>query len=192
MIEAYRDVPKLANHLHLPVQSGSDRILKWMKRGHAIADYINKIKHLTRDPSGISITSDFIVGFPGETEEDFNATLALVDEIDFDQSYSFIYSPRPGTPAANLQDQTPVEVKKARLALLQEKLNQNESKLSQAMIGTHQSVIVLGTSKKDKNILSGRSCNNRVVNFKGDAAIGQEVSVLIEGVNMHTLSGIQV
>ncbi len=201
LIEAYRDIPKLANHLHLPVQSGSDRILKLMKRGHSSADYIAKIEHLRNVRPDISITSDFIVGFPSETAEDFEATMNLVAKVGFDQSYSFIYSKRPGTPAANLPDDIPVEVKKERLTILQDRLQQNTIRFSEAMIGGTEKVLVTGPSKKDPTELCGRTDNNRVVNFtigaQTDGAqhlnisslLGNIIDVKIIGVKMHTLLG---
>lgn len=191
LINAYKDVKKLANHLHLPVQSGSDKILRLMKRNHTVAEYIEKIELLRNIRPDISITSDFIVGYPGETDEDFTATMNLVDKIQFDQSYSFIYSKRPGTPAAQFEDNTPLSVKKERLSLLQEKLNQMEAKINQNMVGSLQDVLVIGPSKKDPAYLTGRTDNNRVVNFQGDAKVGTIAKVLIKNVNMHTLGGVQ-
>lgn len=189
LIQTYRDVPKLANHLHLPVQSGSDRILGFMKRGHTAEQYREKIQKLRQIRPDISITSDFIVGFPGETEEDFLATLKLVDEIQFDQSYSFIYSQRPGTPAANIPDTLSAEVKKERLQRLQNRLTQLGSDINNQMIGSLQTVLVTGPSKKDPNILCGRTDNNRVVNFSGSAPVGELVTVQITGGVMNTLRG---
>lgn len=189
LIQAYADNPKLANHLHLPVQSGSDRILRLMKRGHTIAEYRRKIEALREVRPSISITSDFIVGFPGETDADFEATLALVQELQFDLSYSFVYSKRPGTPAAEIKDETDASVKKERLSILQNQLLQNALQISQAMVGTQQMVLVTGPSKKDPNILTGRTDNNRVVNFQGQAQIGEMASVTITDVNVHTLVG---
>lgn len=189
LIQAYADIPKLVSHLHLPVQSGSDRILSLMKRGHTVAEYQHKIEALKNVRPDISITSDFIVGFPGETDADFEATLNLVADVNFDHSYSFIYSKRPGTPAANLPDDIPAAVKKERLSLLQNRLNQNAQRISQAMVGTEALVLVAGPSKKDPSMLCGRTVNNRVVNFSGKAALGSIVPVLISGVNMHTLTG---
>ena len=165
LIEAYRDIPELVNHLHLPVQSGSDRVLAMMKRGHTILEYKTKIRALRRTRPGISLSSDFIVGFPGETEQDFEATLKLVEELDYDISFSFIYSPRPGTPAASLADDTPAEVKQRRLAALQAQLRRQAAAHAQAMVGTRQRVLVTGRSKRDPGQLAGRTENNRVVNF---------------------------
>lgn len=189
LVEAYATVPKLANHLHLPVQSGSDRILKLMKRGHTREEYENKIAAVRAVRPDISITSDFIVGFPGETEADFEATMDLVDRIGFDQSYSFIYSKRPGTPASFLNDDVPLEVKKMRLQILQDKLAHNARQMSQAMVGSKQVVCVTGKSKKDPSMWCGKTDNNRVVNFKGEARLGECVEVEIESASLHTLLG---
>ena len=167
LIEVYAEVPELVNHLHLPVQSGSDPILAAMKRGHTILEYKAKIRHLRRVRPNISISSDFIVGFPGETEEDFAATLALVDELRFDTSFSFIYSRRPGTPAADYPDEISGAVKQARLARLQERLNNNAQIISRRMVGTVQRVLVEGPSRRKSTELAGRTANNRVVNFAG-------------------------
>ena len=165
LIEAYRDIPELVSHLHLPVQSGSDRVLAMMKRGHTILEYKAKIRALRRARPDISLSSDFIVGFPGETEQDFEATLTLVEELDYDISFSFIYSPRPGTPAASLADDTPPAVKQRRLAALQAQLRRQAAAHAQAMVGTRQRVLVTGRSKRDPGQLAGRTENNRVVNF---------------------------
>ena len=165
LVEAYRDIPELVSHLHLPVQAGSDRVLAMMKRGHTILEYKAKIRALRRARPGISLSSDFIVGFPGETERDFEATLDLVEELDYDISFSFVYSPRPGTPAASLPDDTPAEVKQARLARLQAQLRRQAATHAQAMVGTEQRVLVTGRSKRDPGQLAGRTENNRVVNF---------------------------
>ncbi len=190
LITAFRDIKKLANHLHLPVQSGSDRILRRMGRGYTAADYKEKINKLRKVRSDISISTDFIVGFPGETEEDFNDTLKLVNDIGFDHSYSFIYSPRPGTPAEKLIDDVSLEVKKARLEKLKQTLNQLEKNINQKMIGTIQKVLVTGFSKKGTKQLSGRTENNRVVNFDGDPElIGQFVEVKITEALANSLRG---
>jgi tRNA-2-methylthio-N6-dimethylallyladenosine synthase len=192
LIQAYADIPKLANHLHLPVQSGSDRILALMKRGHKIQEYKNKILKLKTVRPNISITSDFIVGFPGETEEDFNATFNLVMELNLDQSYSFIYSPRPGTPAASIPDSVTEQIKKERLQRLQTQLNEQEAALNEAMIGTEQWVLINGPSKKNPLEMTGRTDNNRVVNVEcptGLPAVGSFGKVLITSLNMHTLRG---
>ena len=167
LIETYSRVPQLVSHLHLPVQSGSDRILALMKRGHTVLEYKAKIRKLRAARPDISLSSDFIIGFPGETERDFEATMALIDEIGFDHSFSFLYSPRPGTPAANLADPTPLATKKERLARLQARIEDGARAISQGMIGTVQRVLVDRPSRKDDRQLSGRTENNRVVNFDG-------------------------
>lgn len=167
LIEAYKNIDKLANHLHLPVQSGSDRILTKMKRGHSALEFKSKIRKLRAVRDNITISSDFIVGFPGETDKDFEATMKLVKAINFDQSYSFIYSKRPGTPAADYADDIPLEVKKDRLQQLQRLLKSQADEISNSMIGTKQMVLVTGRSKKNPNMISGRTENNRVVNFNG-------------------------
>ena len=180
LIEAFGEVPKLANYVHLPVQSGSDRVLAMMKRGHTVLEYKQKIRRLREQRPGISLSSDFIVGFPGETERDFEATMKLIEEMNFDQSFSFIYSARPGTPAASLPDDTPMEVKKDRLSRLQAQINQQALKISKDMIGGVQRILVEGYSKKDPKQLAGRTENNRVVNFDGNPRlIGQFVNVTI-------------
>jgi len=180
LIEAFAEVPALANYVHLPVQSGSDRILARMKRGHTVLEYKQKIRRLRQRRPDISLSSDFIVGFPGETEEDFRATMDLIAEMNFDQSFSFIYSARPGTPAASLPDDTPMQVKKERLQRLQALLNRQAAAISEAMVGSVQRVLVEGTSKKDPQQLAGRTENNRVVNFDGHPRmLGQFVDVVI-------------
>ncbi len=181
LIDVYRHVPELVSHLHLPVQSGSDRILAMMKRGHTALEYKSKIRRLKEARPDISLSSDFIIGFPGETEADFQATMKLIDDIGFDLSFSFIYSARPGTPAADLPDDTPEEEKKRRLALLQHRINQNAQDISRKMVGTTQRILVDGISKKDPGQLQGRTENNRVVNFRhhDDELIGQFVDVKI-------------
>jgi len=190
LIEAYRDVPKLANYLHLPVQSGSDRVLSAMKRGHTAIEYKQKIRKLRAVRPDISLSSDFIVGFPGETDKEFEATMKLIEEVKFDQSFSFIYSKRPGTPAANIEDEIPMSVKKERLYRLQETINSFASEISQAMIGTTQRVVVESLSKKDANQLAGRTENNRVVNFDGKPRlIGQLVDVKITQAVRNSLKG---
>ncbi len=168
LIRAYADVPALVDHLHLPVQSGSDRILAAMKRGHTVLEYRSKIRKLRAVRPNISISSDFIVGFPGETDADFNATLALIEEIGFDLSFSFIYSPRPGTPAASMPDPTELTVKKHRLAILQSRLRKQAAAIAEGMVGSRQRVLVTGRSKRGEGQLQGRTENNRVVNFPGD------------------------
>ncbi len=180
LINAYAEIPELANHLHLPVQSGSDRILGLMKRGYTALEFKAKMRKLRKVRPDIRLSTDIIVGFPGETDEDFQATMDLVHEIGFDTSFSFIYSPRPGTPAANLADDTPAEVKKQRLQILQNRLLLQASQYSKSMIGTQQRILVTGLSKKDSQQLSGRTECNRVVNFTGpEQLIGQFVTVQI-------------
>jgi tRNA-2-methylthio-N6-dimethylallyladenosine synthase len=190
LIQAYERVPKLANFLHLPVQSGSDRILSAMKRGHTILEYKQKIRRLRQVRPDVCISSDFIVGFPGETEADFNATMKLIDEIGFDQSFSFVYSRRPGTPAASLIDDTPETIQKERLAHLQATISANAQKISQHMVGTRQIVLVDRPSRKDSKIMSGRTENNRVVNFEGHPRlIGHFVELCITEALPNSLRG---
>ncbi|MFP6809207.1 MAG: tRNA (N6-isopentenyl adenosine(37)-C2)-methylthiotransferase MiaB [Pseudomonadales bacterium] len=181
LIEIYGEVPELVNHLHLPVQSGSDRILAKMKRGHTILEYKSTLRKLRRIRPDISLSSDFIIGFPGETDEDFVATMDLIEEIGFDHSFSFIYSARPGTPAAELPDEVSMQVKKERLAILQGRISQNAAAISRRMVGTSQNILVSGVSKRDPGQLQGRTENNRVVNFSSTDAhlIGGFVSVEI-------------
>ncbi len=180
LIEAFGEVPKLANYVHLPVQSGSDRVLAMMKRGHTVLEYKQKIRRLRQQRPDISLSSDFIVGFPGETERDFENTLKLIAEMNFDQSFSFIYSARPGTPAASLEDDTPLEIKKERLSRLQALVNRQALAISKSMVGSVQRVLVEGFSKKDSKQLAGRTENNRVVNFDGHPRlIGQFAEVTI-------------
>jgi tRNA-2-methylthio-N6-dimethylallyladenosine synthase len=190
LIQAYADVPKLANQLHLPVQSGSDRILAAMKRGYTVLEFKSKIRRLRAVRPDICITSDFIIGFPGETEADFEATMNLIHEIGFDNSFSFIYSPRPGTPAAQLPDDVSMEVKKARLSILQQRILLNTKRISDAMLGTKQQILVSGISRKNPEKLSGRTENNRVVNFSGSTdLIGQLVTVTITETLPNSLRG---
>lgn len=190
VIDAYASLPKLASHLHLPVQSGSDRVLAAMKRGHTVLEYKSIIRRVRLARPDICITSDFIVGFPGETEQDFEATLKLVADIGFDMSFSYLYSPRPGTPAAEMRDDTSEEVKAARLKRLQDLITAQEEAIAQAMQGTVQRVLVEGLSKKDVHELAGRTENNRVVNFPGSPGmIGRFVEVRINQVVRHTLRG---
>ncbi|MEP3855798.1 MAG: tRNA (N6-isopentenyl adenosine(37)-C2)-methylthiotransferase MiaB [Porticoccus sp.] len=165
LIAAYAEVPELVSHLHLPVQSGSDRILAAMKRGHTVLEYKSKIRKLRRIRPDISISSDFIIGFPGETEKDFEDTLKLIQDIGFDHSFSFVYSARPGTPAADLPDSTPESIKKQRLQILQSRISQHATGISEQMVGTEQTILITGISKKDPGQLQGRTENNRVVNF---------------------------
>lgn len=180
LINAYAEVPELANHLHLPVQSGSDRILGLMKRGYTALEFKSKIRKLRKVRPDIRLSTDIIVGFPGETDEDFEDTMNLVHEIGFDTSFSFIYSPRPGTPAANLPDETPMDVKKQRLQILQSRLLMNATRYSQALVDTHQKILITGRSKKNPQQLSGRTECNRVVNFDGpEHLIGQFTTLLI-------------
>jgi tRNA-2-methylthio-N6-dimethylallyladenosine synthase len=165
LIDVYAELPALVSHLHLPVQSGSDRILAAMKRGHTIAEYKAKIDRLMAIRPGLSMSSDFIIGFPGETDQDFEDTMNLIADVGFDHSFSFIYSARPGTPAADLVDDTPVDVKKKRLAILQDRINQHAQQISRRMVGNQERILVTGVSKKDPGQLQGRTENNRVVNF---------------------------
>lgn len=188
LINAFRDVPKLVNHLHLPVQSGSDRILQAMRRGYTAIEYKSKIRQLRQVRPDITLSSDFIVGYPGETEEDFEATLNLAKAINFDISYSFIYSARPGTPAANLADPIPMEVKKERLRRLQDQLLMQANEIARNMVGTQQKILVTGPSKKDPEELTGRTENYRIVNFKGPAElVGKIVTCKITEVLRNSL-----
>lgn len=195
LINVYAEVPELVSQVHLPVQSGSDRILAAMKRGHTADEYRDKIKRLRAVRPDITISSDFIIGFPGESDDDFNATMQLVDDIGFDQSYSFLYSPRPGTPAADMFDDTTLLIKKHRLAIIQDVLAKNASAISQAMIGSVQRVLVEGPSRKTLEHkttpqMSGRAENGRFVNFDGDAALcGQFVDVRITAAWTNSLQG---
>ena len=190
LIQAYADVPELADHVHLPVQSGSDRILAQMKRGHTVLEYKARIRRLRAVRPDLSVSSDFIVGFPGETDADFEATMALIDTVRFDHSFSFIYSPRPGTLAAELPDDVPMTVKQQRLARLQARISELAMEVSQAMIGSVQSILVERPSRKDPACLAGRTSNNRVVNFIGDAGlIGKFVDVRITEALPNSLRG---
>src|SRR5690606_22989596 len=171
LIEAYGEVDKLASFLHLPVQSGSDRVLALMKRGHTAAEYVSKIDKLKQVRPGISISSDFIVGFPGETERDFDDTLELIRTVGFDQSFSFIYSARPGTPAAAMSDEVPREIAQARLERLQAPVNAQAAAISRPMVGSVQRVLVERVSKKSSREVAGRTENNRWVNFAGDPVL---------------------
>lgn len=190
LIDAYGEVPELANYLHLPVQSGSDRVLSLMKRGHTALEYKQKIRRLREQRPDISLSSDFIVGFPGETEQDFESTLRLISELNFDQSFSFIYSARPGTPAASLPDDVSLETKKKRLMRLQELVRSQAAVISQGMVGSVQRILVEGESKKDRRVLAGRTENNRVVNFEGDSRlIGNFVDVTITEALSNSLRG---
>ncbi len=189
LIQIYAEVPELVSHVHLPVQSGSDKILGSMKRGHTVVEYKSKIRKLREIRPNISLSSDFIIGFPGETEEDFNNTMKLIDEMGFDKSFSFIYSKRPGTIAASLPDDVDQTVKKQRLAVIQDKLNENTEKISRSMIGSIQKVLVEGHSKKGST-LSGRTENMRTTHFQGNEdLIGQIVSVKITEGFANSLQG---
>ncbi|MFQ5468801.1 MAG: tRNA (N6-isopentenyl adenosine(37)-C2)-methylthiotransferase MiaB [Gammaproteobacteria bacterium] len=193
LIQAYEDVPQLVSHLHLPVQSGSDRILSLMKRGHTVMEYKSIIRRLRTHRPGMSISSDFIVGFPNESDEDFNATMNLIDEIGFDHSFSFIYSARPGTPAAEFADDVPLQLKQKRLGILQRRINELSASISQAMVGSIQRVLVERTSKKDKNQLAGRTENNRILNFYGDRSLmGKFVDVVVTEALPNSLRGERV
>jgi len=190
LIEAFANVPELVSFVHLPVQSGSDRILAAMKRGHTALEYKSKIRKLKAARPTLTLSSDFIVGFPGETEQDFNDTLSLIKELNFDQSFSFIYSARPGTPAASLADDTPMSVKKERLALLQQTITAQAAAISRDMVGSVQRVLVDRPSKKNPADMSGRTENNRVVNFPGTAElIGQFADVTITEALPNSLRG---
>ena len=194
LIQAFADVPELVSHVHLPVQSGSDRILALMKRGHTVLEYKSKIRALKRARPDLSLSSDFIVGFPGETEQDFDQTMALIAELGFDTSFSFVYSARPGTPAAALQDDTPETVHKARLARLQALLRSQADAISEAMVGTQQRVLVLGLSRRDPGQLQGRTENNRVVNFSSSdlSLVGQFAEVQVCEALPNSLRGLLV
>lgn len=191
LIAVYDDIPELVSHLHLPVQSGSDKILMAMKRGHTVLEYKAKLRQLRKLRPDISFSSDFIVGFPGETETDFNATMQLITDTGFDSSFSFIYSPRPGTPAVDLPDHTPMDVKRQRLGLLQRRIEQQAYAISQSMVYSLQTILVSGYSKRDPGKLSGRTENNRVVNFIADDPdlIGKFAQVRIIAAHPHSLSG---
>ncbi len=193
LIQAYAEVPELVNHLHLPVQSGSDRILAAMKRGHMAIEYKQKIRKLREIRPDISLSSDFIIGFPGETDKDYEDTMNLIEEIGFDKSFSFIYSARPGTPAASMEDNVPMAVKKTRLYRLQQRITEMEQAISQKMVGTKVNVLVERASKKDPKELAGRTENNRIVNFKGDASlIGNFAKLEITEALPNSLRGILV
>ena len=190
LIEVYADVHELVSHVHLPVQSGSDRILRAMKRGHTAFEYKQKIRKLRSIRPDISMSSDFIIGFPDESDEDFEHTMQLIDDIDFDHSFSFIYSIRPGTPAADLQDNIPLEVKKQRLATLQQKINNNAQRFSRQMVGSVQKILIERESRKDATQISGRTENNRVVNLTGpQELIGEFINVTITEALPNSLRG---
>ncbi|MCE2028524.1 tRNA (N6-isopentenyl adenosine(37)-C2)-methylthiotransferase MiaB [Marinibactrum sp. C21] len=192
LIDTYATVPELVSHIHLPVQSGSDRILMAMKRGHTCLEYKSKLRKLKKIRPDISFSSDFIIGFPGETEADFNDTMKLIKDMHFDNSFSFIYSPRPGTPAADIEDETPESIKKERLRELQHQITSQAQIISRQMVGNTERVLVSGYSKKDPGQLSGRTENNRVVNFRCDDArlIGKFADILIEEALPNSLRGI--
>jgi len=194
IVACYAEIPALVDHLHLPVQSGSDRILMAMKRGHTALEYKATIRALRRIRPNISLSSDFIIGFPGETETDFAATMKLIEDIGFDTSFSFIYSARPGTPAAELRDEVPETVKKQRLHILQARIAQQAHQISESMVGTQQRILVTGPAKKDPGQLSGRTENNRVVNFacENGALIGQFTEVEIMAAYTNSLLGRQI
>ena len=190
LIDAYAKVQQLVSHVHLPVQTGSDRILAAMKRGYTALEYKSIIRRLRAVRPDVCIASDFIVGFPGESDADFEATMRLVADVGFDASFSFVYSKRPGTPAANLPDDTPAEVKLARLQRLQDRLNSQAQAISQAMVGSRQRILVEGASKRNAEELSGRTENNRVVNFRGQPRlVGEFVDVTITAALPHSLRG---
>jgi tRNA-2-methylthio-N6-dimethylallyladenosine synthase len=191
LIDIYAEVPELVSHLHLPVQSGSDRVLNLMKRGHTALEYKSKIRALRRIRPDISMSSDFIVGFPGETDDDFAATMKLIEDIGFDHSFSFVYSARPGTPAADIPDELDESVKKQRLQILQTRIQQQARQISLDMVGTTQRILVSGYSKKDPGQLQGRTENNRVVNFRCDdaALIGEFVDVVISEALPNSMRG---
>jgi tRNA-2-methylthio-N6-dimethylallyladenosine synthase len=190
LIDAHRDLPQLAPHVHLPVQSGADRVLAAMKRGYTALEYRSIARRLRQACPGLSLTSDFIVGFPGETESDFDATLRLAREVGFDDSFSFVYSARPGTPAAELPDQIPSSVKSERLQRLQAQLEQQARAVAEAMVGTIERVLIEGPAKRSPDELAGRTGNNRIVNFPGEPElIGRFVPVRITAAKAHSLRG---
>lgn len=191
LIDAYAEVPQLVNHLHLPVQHGSDKILAAMKRNHTILEFKQKINKLRKKRQDITISSDFIVGFPGETDRDFNMLIDFVKDVHFDQSFSFIYSKRPGTPASNLPDNIPLSIKKERLKVLQDQLNHNAMTISRQMVGSSQRILVEGTSRKSDKILFGRTENNRIVYFHGKRnLINKFINIDINKATPHSLQGI--
>jgi tRNA-2-methylthio-N6-dimethylallyladenosine synthase len=194
LIAAYAQIPQLVDHLHLPVQSGSDHILAAMKRGHTALEYKSRIRQLRKIRPDISISSDFIIGFPGETDADFAATMKLIEDIGFDSSFSFIYSARPGTPAADLADATDEETKKQRLQILQTRILQQAAEISRRMVGSTQRILVTGVSKKDPGQLQGRTENNRAVNFSAtdQSLIGQFVDVQIIDALPNSLRGARI
>jgi tRNA-2-methylthio-N6-dimethylallyladenosine synthase len=190
LIEAYAKVPKLVSHLHLPVQHGSDRILMAMKRGYTAMEYKSTVRKLRAIRPDLALSSDFIVGFPGETDDDFGKLMKLIDELDYDNSFSFIFSPRPGTPAATLHDDTPHEVKLARLQRVQGAIDGNMRRISERRVGSVQRILVEGPSRKNASELAGRTDCNRMVNFEGPGRlVGQMIEVRITGANTHSLRG---
>ncbi len=190
LIQAFAEVPELVTFVHLPVQSGSDRVLAAMKRGHMAMEYKSKIRKLREARPGLTVSSDFIIGFPGETDEDFEQTMQLIEDIGFDHSYSFVYSARPGTPAASLEDNVPMEIKKARLAILQKRINEMAMEISASMEGSVQTILVERPSKKDPKQMAGRTENNRIVNFDGaERLIGHFVDVKIKQGLANSLQG---
>jgi tRNA-2-methylthio-N6-dimethylallyladenosine synthase len=191
IVACYAEIPALVDHLHLPVQTGSDRILMAMKRGHTALEYKAIIRALRKIRPNISLSSDFIIGFPGETEEDFAATMRLIEEVGFDSSFSFIYSARPGTPAAELPDNTSEEEKKKRLHILQARIAQQAQRIADNMVGTRQKILITGHAKRDPGQLSGRTENNRVVNFSSDdtTLIGDFIEVDITAAYRNSLLG---
>lgn len=191
LIQAYAQIPQLVDQLHLPVQSGSDRVLAMMKRGHTVLEHKSRIRALRKVRPNISLSSDFIIGFPGETEADFAGTVNLIEALGFDHSYIFLYSARPGTPAADLPDDTPMEVKKHRLGIVQDLISANTARISAQMVGSVQRILVSGRSPRDPGQFQGRTENNRVVNFRADdpALIGQFVDIRIEEAQRNFLRG---
>ncbi|MGE5769746.1 MAG: tRNA (N6-isopentenyl adenosine(37)-C2)-methylthiotransferase MiaB, partial [Betaproteobacteria bacterium] len=190
LIDSYARVPKLVSHLHLPVQAGSDRVLAAMKRGYTVLEYKSIVRKLRAARPDIALSTDFIIGFPGESDEDFEKTMKLIEDVGFDASFSFIYSPRPGTPALDLEDATPAAVKSVRLTRLQKRIEEMAQAVSQAMVGSIQRVLVEGVSKKDAHELAGRTDNNRVVNFIGNPRlIHTFVDVRITSALPHSLRG---
>jgi len=190
LIQAYGEIPELVNYVHLPIQSGSDRVLAAMKRGHMAIEYKSKIRKLREVRPGLDLSSDFIIGFPGETDEDFEQTMQLIEDVGFDHSFSFVYSARPGTPASSLEDNVPLQTKKDRLARLQKRINEMSAEISNNMLGTVQSVLVERPSRKDSKQMAGRTENNRVVNFDGnERLIGHFVDVRITEARSNSLQG---
>jgi len=190
IVDCYRTLPKLVSHLHLPVQSGSDRTLVNMKRGYTSLEYKSLVRKLREARPDICLSSDFIVGFPGESDDDFERTMKLIEDVRFDASFSFIYSERPGTPAADLKDDVPAEVKSARLTRLQKRIEELASEVNRSMVGTVQRVLIEGHARKNAIELAGRTDNNRIVNFAGPARlIGQFAEVLITEALPHSLRG---